>query len=175
MTRAPLVTLKGSGPFQRGNVTAYDSTVGWRFPNPRLGEVPALMNNGDTAENVAEKFQIDRKEQDAFALESHRRAVRAQEEGLLKNEIVSVDVPQRRGTPVAHDKDEGPRPDTSMEKLAALKPIFKEKGTVTAANSSPISDGAAALLVASMERARALGLKPMARIVACAVAGVEPS
>ncbi|MGH7772928.1 MAG: thiolase family protein [Candidatus Binatia bacterium] len=175
MTRAPWVMPKGSEPFARGNVTVYDSVLGWRFPNSRLGELYPLISLGDTAENVAEKYQIGRKEQDAFALESHRRAVRAKEEGIFKDEIMPVEIPQRKGGSLVLDKDEGPRSDTSMEKLAALKPSFKEDGTVTAGNSSPLSDGAAALLLATAEKARALRLKPLVRVVASAVAGVHPS
>ena len=174
MTRGPWVMGKSAVPFQRGDITVYDSSLGWRFPNVRMGELYSLINNGETAENVAEKYQIDRKEQDAFALESHRKAVRAQEEGRLKEEIVPVSVPQRSGA-VTHDKDEGPRPDTSLEKLAALKPSFKKDGTVTAGNSSQISDGAAALLLTTPDKAKALRLKPMVRIVASAAAGVHPN
>lgn len=175
MTRAPWVMPKSSEPFARGNVTVYDSVLGWRFPNSRLGELYPLISLGDTAENVAEKYQISRKEQDSFALGSHRRAARANEEGIFKDEIVPVEIPQRRGGVLVCDKDEGPRPDTSMEKLAALKSSFKENGTVTAGNSSPLSDGAAALLLTTPEKARALRLKPLVRIVASAVAGVHPS
>lgn len=175
MTRGPLVMPKGETAFQRGDVTVYDSSLGWRFPNPRLGELYPLISNGETAENVAEKYHINRADQDAFALESHRRSVRATEQGIFKDEIVPIEIPQRRGEALRYDKDEGPRADTSMEKLAALKPVFKENGTVTAGNSSPISDGAAALLLATPEKARALKLKPLARIVASAVAGVDPS
>ena len=175
MTRSPWVMGKNATPFHRGNVTLYDSTLGWRFPNPRLGELYPLISNGETAENVAEKYQVNRKDQDSFALKSHRQAVRAQEEGFLKDEIVPVEFPQRRGGVIVHEKDEGPRPDTSMEKLAALKPSFKEKGTVTAGNSSPLSDGAAALLLTTEEKARTLRLKPLVRIVASAVSGVHPS
>ncbi|MFQ5852513.1 MAG: thiolase family protein [Candidatus Binatia bacterium] len=175
MTRAPWVMGKAESPFQRGHVTVYDSTLGWRFPNPRLGELYPLISLGDTAENVAEKYEISRKEQDSFALESHRRAVQAQEEGTLRDEIVPVEVQQRRGGKVVVDKDEGPRADTSMEKLTALKPSFKGNGTVTAGNSSPLSDGAAALLLTTHEKAKALRLKPLVRIVASAVAGVHPS
>lgn len=175
MTRAPWVMPKGSEPFPRGNVTVYDSVLGWRFPNPRLGELYPLITLGDTAENVAEKYHISRNEQDAFALASHRRAIRAHEEGLFKDEIVPVEVPQRRGGALICDRDEGPRPDTSIEKLAALKPSFKTNGTVTAGNSSPLSDGASALLLATPEKAEALRLRPMARIVASAAAGVHPS
>jgi 3-oxoadipyl-CoA thiolase len=175
MTRGPLVMPKSETAFQRGDVTVYDSSLGWRFPNPRLGELYPLISNGETAENVAEKYHINRTDQDAFALESHRRSVRATEQEIFKDEIVPIEIPQRRGEALRYDKDEGPRADTSMEKLAALKPVFKENGTVTAGNSSPISDGAAVLLLASAEKARALGLKPLARIVASAVAGVHPS
>jgi 3-oxoadipyl-CoA thiolase len=175
MTRSPMVMGKSAAPFQQGNVTVYDSTLGWRFPNPRLGELYPLISNGESAENVAEKYGISRKDQDACALESHRRAVRAAETGLFKGEIVPIAAPQKKGGTVVHDKDEGPRTDTSMEKLAALKPLFRKNGSVTAGNSSQISDGAAALLVASPEKARALGLRPMARIIASAVAGVDPA
>ncbi|MBI4489916.1 MAG: thiolase family protein, partial [Deltaproteobacteria bacterium] len=175
MTRAPWVMPKSSESFARGNVTVYDSVLGWRFPNSRLGELYPLISLGDTAENVAEKYQISRKEQDSFALGSHRRAARANEEGIFKDEIVPVEIPQRRGGVLVCDKDEGPRPDTSMEKLAALKSSFKENGTVTAGNSSPLSDGAAALLLTTPEKARALRLKSLVRIVASAVAGVHPS
>jgi len=175
MTRGPWVMGKSATPFQRGDVTAYDSSLGWRFPNVRMGELYSLINNGETAENVAEKYQITRKEQDSFALGSHSKAVRAQEEGRLKDEIVPVTVPQRNGGAVTYDRDEGPRADTSMEKLAALKPSFRKGGTVTAGNSSPLSDGAAALLLTTPEKTRALRLKPMVRIVASAVAGVHPS
>jgi len=174
MTRGPWVMGKSAVPFQRGDFTVYDSSLGWRFPNLRMGELYSLINNGETAENVAEKFEIGRKEQDAFALDSHLKAVRAQEEGRLKDEIVPVVVPQRN-SPVTYDKDEGPRADSSMEKLATLKPSFRKGGTVTAGNSSPLSDGAAALLVTTTEKARALKLRPLVRIVASAVAGVHPN
>ena len=174
MTRGPWVMGKSATPFQRGDVTVYDSSLGWRFPNVRMAELYSLINNGETAENVAEKYQIGRKEQDSFALDSHLKAARAHEEGRLKDEIVAVTVPQRNGA-VTYDKDEGPRADTSMEKLAALKPSFKKDGTVTAGNSSPLSDGSAALLLATPDKARALNLKPLVRIVASAVAGVHPN
>ena len=175
MTRSPFVMLKPSNPFQQGNMTVFDSTVGWRFPNPRLGELYPLISNGETAENVAEKYNISRKDQDAAALESHRRAIAATESGRFKDEIVPIEAPQKRGEKIVHAKDEGPRADTSMEKLAALRPVFRKNGTVTAGNASQISDGSAALLIASREKAKSLGLKPMARIVASAVAGVDPS
>jgi 3-oxoadipyl-CoA thiolase len=175
MTRSPMVMAKTVAPFQQGNAAIYDSTLGWRFPNARLGEMYPLISNGESAENIAEKYDISRKDQDAWSLESHRRAVRAMETGRFKDEIIPIEAPQKRGEKIVHDKDEGPRADTSMEKLAALKPIFRKNGSVTAGNSSQISDGAAAVLVASPEKAQALGLRPMARIVASAVAGVDPA
>jgi acetyl-CoA acetyltransferase family protein len=175
MTRAPLVMPKGSVPFARGEVTVYDSVLGWRFPNERLGELYPLISLGQTAENVADKYGIGRKEQDAFGLKSHRQAVAAQSEGRFKDELIPVPVPQRRGDPVVHDTDEGPRADTSLEKLAALRPAFAKEGTVTAGNSSPLSDGAAALLIMSRAKAESLRLKPLVRIVATAVAGVDPA
>lgn len=175
MTRAPLVIPKGNAPFARGNVTVYDSVLGWRFPNPRLGELYPLVSLGETAENVAEKYSVTREQQDAFGLRSHRNAVAAAEAGRLDDEMIPVAAPQRHGGPVVHDRDEGPRPDTTLEQLAALKPAFVEDGTVTAGNSSPLSDGAAVLVVASRERAAALKLRPMVRIVASAVAGVDPA
>jgi acetyl-CoA acetyltransferase family protein len=140
-----------------------------------MGELYSLINNGETAENVAEKYQISRKDQDEFALGSHQKAVKAQEEGHLKNEIISLEIPQRKGAPLVLDRDEGPRSDTSLEKLAALQPSFKKGGTVTAGNSSPLSDGAAALLLTTPEKAEKMKLKPMAKIVASAAAGVHPN
>jgi 3-oxoadipyl-CoA thiolase len=174
MTRGPLVMAKGAAPFQRGNVTVYDSSLGWRFPNRRMGELYSLINNGETAENVAEKYQISRKDQDELALGSHQKAIRAQQEGRLKDELMPVEIPQRKGPPLVHDKDEGPRADTSLEKLAALPPSFRKGGSVTAGNSSPLTDGAAALLITTPQKAEQLKLKPLARIVATAAAGVHP-
>ncbi len=175
MTRGPLVMAKPAVPFQRGDVTVYDSSLGWRFPNPRMGELYSLINNGETAENVAEKYHISREAQDGLAFASHQKAVRAQEQGRLGTEIIPVEIPQRRGSPLIHDKDEGPRADTSLEKLNALPPSFRKGGTVTAGNSSPLSDGAAALLVTTPQKAEQLKLKPLARIVASATAGVHPN
>lgn len=175
MTRGPWVMAKPSNAFQRGDVTVYDSSLGWRFPNPRMAELYSLINNGETAENVAEKYQITRQQQDEFALESHLKAIRAHDEGRLKNEIVPVQIAQRKGAPLVYDKDEGPRADTSLEKLAALQPSFKKGGTVTAGNSSPLSDGAAALLLTTPQKAEQLKLKPLVRIVATAAAGVHPN
>jgi len=153
----------------------YDSSLGWRFPNKRMAELYSLINNGETAENVADKYHISREDQDKLALASHQKAIRAQQEGRLKDEIVPVSIPQRKGVPVVHDKDEGPRSDTSLEILAGLAPSFKKGGTVTAGNSSPLSDGAAALLVTTPQKAEQLKLKPLARIIASATAGVHPN
>jgi acetyl-CoA C-acetyltransferase len=165
MTRAPLVTAKSERPFPRGNQTAWDTTLGWRFPNPRLEAMFPLESMGETGENVAERFGVTREDQDAFALESQRRHAAAAEAGRFDDELVPVgDV----------TRDEHPRPDTSAEKLAALKPAFRPDGTVTAGNSSGINDGAAALVVASAEKARELGVEPLGRFVAGAVAGVDP-
>jgi 3-oxoadipyl-CoA thiolase len=175
MTRGPWVMAKPSNAFQRGDVTLYDSSLGWRFPNRRMGELYSLINNGETAENVAEKYQVTRQEQDEFALGSHLKAVKAHEEGRLKDEMVPFEIPQRKGSALVYDKDEGPRADTSLEKLGALQPAFKKGGTVTAGNSSPISDGAAALLLTTPQRAEQLKLKPLARIIASAAAGVHPN
>jgi 3-oxoadipyl-CoA thiolase len=175
MTRGPWVMAKPANAFQRGDVTLYDSSLGWRFPNRRMGELYSLINNGETAENVAEKYQIRRQEQDEFALGSHLKAVKAHQEGRLKDEMVAFEIPQKKGSPLVCDKDEGPRADTSLEKLAALQPSFKKGGTVTAGNSSPLSDGAAALLLTTPAKAEELKLKPMVRIVASAAAGVHPN
>jgi 3-oxoadipyl-CoA thiolase len=165
MTRAPFVTAKPEHPFSRGNQTAWDTTLGWRFPNPRMAEMFPLESMGETGENVAERFSVSREEQDAFALESQRRHAAAVEAGRFDDEVVPVgDV----------TRDEHPRPDTSLEKLAALKPAFREGGTVTAGNSSGVNDGAAALVIASAEKARELGAEPLGRFVASAVAGVDP-
>ena len=175
MTRGPWVMGKPTAAFQRGDVPMYDSSLGWRFPNKRMGELYSLINNGETAENVADKYQISREDQDKLALGSHKKAIKAQQDGRLKDEIVPVSIPQRKGAPVVHEKDEGPRADTSLEILAGLSPSFKKGGTVTAGNSSPLSDGAAALLVTTPQKAEQLNLKPMARIIASATAGVHPN
>jgi 3-oxoadipyl-CoA thiolase len=175
MTRGPWVMAKPANAFQRGDVTLYDSSLGWRFPNRRMGELYSLINNGETAENVAEKYRVSRQEQDEFAFGSHLKAVKAHQEGRLKDEMIAVEMAQRKGSPLVCDKDEGPRADTSLEKLAALQPSFKKGGTVTAGNSSPLSDGAAALLLTTPAKADQLKLKPMVRIVASAAAGVHPN
>jgi len=165
MTRAPLVMAKPEHAFARGNQTLWDTTLGWRFPNPRLEELFPLESMGETGENVAERYGVSREEQDAFALQSQRRWAEADSEGRFADELVPV------GDVV---RDEHPRPETSEEKLAALKPAFREGGTVTAGNSSGLNDGAAALVVASEERARALGIEPLGAFVGSAVAGVDP-
>ncbi len=169
MSRAPWAIPKPDRAFPTGNLTLYDTTLGWRFINPRMQELYGTESMGETAENLAEMYSISREEQDRFALHSHRKAVSAADEGRFAREIVPV--PTRSGLV---ERDEGPRRDTSLEKLAALRPVFRQGGTVTAGNSSSINDGAAALLLSSAEYARAHGLRPMARIVATAVAGVEP-
>jgi len=165
MSRAPLVLAKADRAFPRGDRTAWDTTLGWRFPNPRLEELYPLESMGETGENVAERWDVSREEQDAFALRSQRRWAAAQEAGRFADELVPVgDV----------TVDEHPRPDTSAEALAGLKPAFRQGGTVTAGNASGINDGAAALVLASEDRARELGAEPLGMFVASAVAGVDP-
>ncbi|MBW3533811.1 MAG: acetyl-CoA C-acyltransferase [Gemmatimonadetes bacterium] len=174
MSRAPWVMLKPAHAYPRGLPETADTVLGWRFPNPALPEVWTI-GLGETAEVVAEEFGITREEQDAFALESQRRTAAATGAGRFDDEIVPVEVPRRRGEPDIVTADEHPRPDTTAEDLAGLRPVFKkEDGTVTAGNASGINDGAAALLVVEAERAKALGLEPLARVVKGAVAGVEP-
>ncbi len=174
MSRAPLVTLKPDRGLARGNLELVDTTIGWRFVNPHMAETHSTDSMGETAENVAERYSVSRADQDALALESHRRAVAAAEAGRFDDELVAVDVPQPKGEPVTVHADEGPRPDTSLEKLASLRPIFREGGSVTAGNSSQINDGAACVVLASEERARELGRQPLARIVTSGAAGVDP-
>jgi 3-oxoadipyl-CoA thiolase len=173
MTRAPLVMLKPERGFPRGNVELADTTLGWRLINPNMSHSTESM--GETGENVAERYGVSREDQDAFALESHRRAVAATEEGRLDDELVTIDVAQPKGFPLTVHADEGPRPDTTLERLAKLKPIFREGGTVTAGNSSSLNDGAAMLVLASEERAGELGREPLARIVSTGSAGVDPA
>jgi 3-oxoadipyl-CoA thiolase len=165
MSRAPLVTGKPDRPFPRGDRTMYDTTLGWRFPNPRLEEQFPLETMGETGENVAERWRVSREDQDAFALRSQERWAAASEAGRFDDELVAVgDV----------SRDEHPRPDTTLEKLGALKPAFRQGGTVTAGNASGLNDGAAAVVVASEERARELGVEPLGAFVGSAVAGVDP-
>lgn len=173
MSRAPWVILKPETAYARQDPVSADTTVGWRFTNPSMPE-RWTIGLGETAEVVAEKYGVSREDQDAFAAESQRRAAAAMEAGRFDDEIVPVEVPQRKGPPVIVDRDEHPRPDVTAEGLARLRPVFREGGSVTAGNSSGINDGAAALLVASRGAARELGLTPIARIGAAAVAGVDP-
>ena len=175
MSRAPLVTLKPESGLERGNRELVDTTIGWRFVNPRLHAKYPTISLGETAERVADQWHVSREAQDELALASQQRAAAAAASGIFAEEIVPVSIPQRSGAPIVVDRDEHPRPDTNAAALAKLKPAFAAGGTVTAGNASGINDGAAALLVVESERARALGLKPYARIVATAVAGVDPS
>ena len=173
MSRAPWVMLKPEGGYPRGAPEVADTVLGWRFVNRAFPD-HWTVGLGVTAENVADARGITREAQDAFALESQRKAARALEAGSFVDEIVPVDVPRRKAPPVRVDADEHPRPDTTLADLAALRPVFREGGTVTAGNSSGLNDGAAALLVMSEARARAEGLRPLARYIGSAVAGVEP-
>jgi acetyl-CoA acetyltransferase family protein len=165
MSRAPFVTPKAEKPFERGDRPLYDTTLGWRFTNPKLVELFPPESMGETGENVAERWNVSREDQDAFALASQRRWAAAADAGRFDDELVAVgDV----------SRDEHPRPDTTLEKLAALKPAFRKNGTVTAGNSSGLNDGAAALVIASEEKAGELGIEPLGAFVGSAVAGVDP-
>jgi 3-oxoadipyl-CoA thiolase len=175
MTRAPYVMAKPEAAYDRGNREAFDTTLGWRFVNPKLAEQHYPYSMGETAENVAERWEVGRDLQDAFALRSHQRAVAAIEEGRFADQIVPITVPQRKGEPLVVSRDEHPRADSSVEALAKLRPAFREGGTVTAGNSSGINDGASAVLLVEATRGRELGLRPMARVVSTAVAGVDPA
>jgi acetyl-CoA C-acetyltransferase len=165
MTRAPLAMMKGDRPWSRGSVVAYDTHLGWRFPNPRMESLFPLEAMGETGENVADRWNVSREDQDAFAFRSQQRWAAAQAAGRFADELVPV------GEATV---DEHPRPDSSLEKLAALKPVFRPGGTVTAGNASGVNDGAAALVIASEEKARALGATPMAVFVGSTAAGVDP-
>jgi 3-oxoadipyl-CoA thiolase len=165
MSRAPLVMAKPDTAFARGDTVLYDTVLGWRFPNPRMEAMFPLESMGETGENVAERWSVSREDQDAFALESQRRWAAADAAGRFADELIPVG---------DFDRDEHPRPDTSAEKLAALKPIFRSGGTVTAGNASGINDGAAALVIASEERARALGVEPLGVFRGSAAVGVDP-
>ena len=176
MTRAPYVMAKPETAYDRGSREMYDTTLGWRFTNPKLAEMHHPYSMGETGENVAEQCGVSREDQDAFALRSHQRAVAAIEEGRFANQIVPVMVPQPKGDPIEVTRDEHPRADTSIEALARLRPAFrKDGGTVTAGNSSGINDGASATVVVEAEYARRHNMKPLARVIATAVAGVDPS
>jgi 3-oxoadipyl-CoA thiolase len=176
MSRAPWVVGKPERGLPRGEQTMHDTTLGWRFINPRMAERGVSTESmGETGENVAERYGISREDQDAFALRSHQRAVAAAEAGFFGEEIVPVEAPKGRRETVWVEADEGPRPDASLEKLAGLRPVFREGGTVTAGNASTLNDGAACLLVASEAGVERLGAEPLARVLAFGVAGVDPA
>jgi 3-oxoadipyl-CoA thiolase len=176
MTRSPFVMLKPDRAFPRNARELVDTTIGWRFKNPRMEENYSTESMGETAENVAEKYGVSRDDQDAFALESHQRAIAARDAGKFDEEIVTVDAPQPKGPPVTVHSDEGPRADTTLEKLAKLRPVFRDGGTVTAGNSSQINDGAACVVLASDEGLKQLGNpEPLGRVVSVGAAGVDPA
>ena len=179
MSRAPYSIPKADKPFAFGNLTAWDTVLGWRYPNPKMQEVYGTESMGETAENIAEMMAanqspITREMQDAFSLQSHQRAIAAIDAGKFAEEIVPVPIPQKKGDPLLVTTDERPRRDTSLEALAKLPPSFRKNGTVTAGNSSGLNDGAAAVLLVSDTKAQELGLRPLARVVASAAAGVPP-
>ena len=183
MSRAPLVMPRPSTQSKLGHRTVFDSTVGWRFKNPKMDAMYPIVSLGETAEKIADDLEISRKDQDKFALESQQKAIGAINQGKFKNEICPISIPQRKGDPLIVDTDEHPRYkkvngeysiDLTLEKLSSLKPIFRKNGTVTAGNSSGINDGAAAVLLMSRGKADELGLIPMARWTGSAVAGVDP-
>ena len=183
MSRAPWVMPRPSTQSKLGHRTVFDSTVGWRFENPKMDAMYPIVSLGETAEKIADELEISRKDQDKFSLESQQKAIDAINQGKFKNEICPISVPQRKGDPLIVDIDEHPRYkkenseysiDLTLEKLSSLKPIFRKNGTVTAGNSSGINDGAAAVLLMSREKADEIGLKPLARWVGSAVAGVDP-
>jgi 3-oxoadipyl-CoA thiolase len=175
MSRAPWVVAKPERSLPRGPQTMHDTTLGWRLINPQMAELGVSTESmGETGENVAERFDISREDQDAFALRSHQRAVAAAEAGIFAEEIVPIEAPQGRET-VTVEVDEGPRPDASLEKMAKLRPAFREGGTVTAGNASTLNDGAACTLIASEAGVEQLGVEPLARIVSFGVAGVDPA
>jgi len=174
MTRAPFSLPKQAAPFPNGNVTAYDTTLGWRYPNPKMEKLFPLEAMGETAENLAERYPIPRDAQDRFALASHAKAVAAVAAGRFADEIAPIEVPSGKGRTQTVSLDEGPRADTSLEALSTLQPVFRKGGTVTAGNASSLNDGAAAVLVASEAALKRHALKPIARVVAGAAAGVDP-
>jgi len=174
MSRAPYVLAKAESAYPFGNLTAYDTALGWRFPNPHMEACYGIETMGETAENIASQTGITRTAQDQFALESHRRAIAAIDAGAFRAEIAPLTLPQKKSEALIFETDERPRRDTSLESLGRLKPAFRKDGSVTAGNSSGLNDGAAALLLVSAQRAAQLGLRPLARVVASAAAGVEP-
>jgi len=173
MSRAPYSVPRGPQHPKAGNLTVWDTSLGWRYPNPKMQALFPLEAMGCTAENIVDRMDITREEQDAFALDSHHKALKAQSAGWFDAELIPVSVASRKQTVVV-DKDEGPRADTTLEKLARLRPAFRAGGSVTAGNSSTLNDGAAALLVMNENEARAAGFSPRARILSCASAGVDP-
>mgnify|MGYP001251774770 CR=1 FL=1 len=175
MSRAPYsVPRNATGKPTFGNMVAYDTALGWRYPNPKLEAIFPLEAMGCTAENLVERDNISREDQDRFAFESQQKALQARDSGAFDREIVPVSIPQRKGEPVVVSRDEGPRADTTMERLARLRPAFRKGGSVTAGNSSTLNDGAAGLLVCSEQALSRLNVEPMARVVAGAAAGVDP-
>lgn len=174
MSRAPYSLPKAETGFPFGNLTAWDTALGWRYPNPNIKDQYGVESMGETAENLFEMTHISRQEQDFFAFNSHQRAIAAIDAGLFRQEIVPVSIPQHKADLLIIDTDERPRRDTSLESLGKLKPAFRQNGTVTAGNSSGLNDGAAALLLTSQEKANKSGLRPMVRIVSNAAAGVPP-
>jgi 3-oxoadipyl-CoA thiolase len=176
MTRAPYSMSKAEEGFPRSPPKVYDTTLGWRYPNPALEQrLGGLIGMGETAENVANKYGISREEQDQFALTSHQRAASAWERGAFAQEVIALSIPQHKGPALEVARDESIRPDSSLESLAKLKPVFRQGGSVTAGNSSPINDGSAAVLLASESAVKKLGLKPRLRWVTSATAGVDPN
>jgi 3-oxoadipyl-CoA thiolase len=175
MTRAPFAMRKSAEAFDRTPPAIFDTTLGWRFENPAMAARFPLQSMGETAENVAEKWKIDREEQDRFAVASQKKAGEALARGAFQREIVPVPVPQKKGEPALYASDESPRPDVTVEALAKLPAVFRKGGTVTAGNSSPLNDGASAVLIASEAAVRAAKVEPLARMVAFATAGVEPN
>ena len=175
MSRAPYVIPKNAtGKPLFGNLTAYDTALGWRFPNPAMEKMFPLESMGETAENIAERWGIGRQEQDEFALRSHELSIKAWDEGKYDSSVIPVEIPQRKGDPIVVNRDEGPRADTSLEKLGKLRPAFRKEGSVTPGNSSSLNDGAGALIVASERAVKEYGLKPILRYVSGATAGVDP-
>ncbi|MCB9587036.1 MAG: thiolase family protein [Polyangiaceae bacterium] len=175
MTRAPYSMAKPNEAFPRSAPEIFDTTLGWRYPNPKMAERFELIGMGETAENVAKKFGITRDEQDEFALNSQKKGAAAWESGAFDGEVIPLEIPQRKGPPLKIERDESPRGDTSMEALGKLKPAFRADGSVTAGNSSPLNDGSAAVMLASESAVKELRLTPMLRFVAAATAGVHPS
>ena len=174
MSRAPWVIPKSSGPFASGNLTAFDSSLGWRFPNPAMAKIFPLEGMGETAENLVERHEISREDQDLFAFQSHQKALQAQQDGSFDEEITSISVPRRRADPLIFSRDEGPRGDSTLEKLATLRAVFRSGGSVTAGNSSTLNDGASAVILMSRRRAESEGLEILAHYTASASAGVNP-